>query len=255
MAARGVVDTYVTTAWRQAPTLHNMGIFAFSTGVNWSTFVPDLIVGIATGLFVGVVLLFAQGRAQKAKSRADSKFAWESFKPRLSGAVYRSWVMDLDNLLPIPAALVAVDDLAAPAPLALWNRHFKKPDEAIELVVLLARQRASFESSATDVESSIGMLAAEYISEGPDELIVERVIRARAYGFPDTEVHGTVTGLFARANIARLTSMADALAADPRMAASIERYMAVASLYTDSIQRLRLLLSPAEDDDEPTVKA
>lgn len=221
--------------------------------MNFDTFVPDLLVGLATGLIVGVVLLIAQSRAQTSKDRGNSQFAWESLKPKLSAAAHRTWVMSLDSMLPVPVALTALDDLVKSEPLSLWKSHLKKPDPALELVMLLGRQRATFESSATDIESSLGMLAAQYVDEGKDETVVGRLIRSRAYGFPDSEVHGTVSGPFAQANIARLTSMADAMAADPRMAESIARYKEVASIYTESIIRLRELLNPPEDDDEPAV--
>lgn len=217
--------------------------------MTFDTFIPDLIVGIVTGLFVGVVLLVAQRRAEASKDRSNSKFAWESFKPKVSAAAHRTWEMDMDSMLPIPVALSALDELVASEPLALWASHLKKPDEAMELAMMFPSLRSSFDSRAKDIEASLGMLAARYTVTDSEETVVGRLIRARTYKLPDSEALGTVTGL-SKCNLKRVTAMADKTEADPRMSASIERYQDAASLYADQITRLRRLLNPPEDGEE-----
>ncbi len=223
-----------------------MGTLVITTSTSWDSFGPDLIVGVVTGLIVGVVLLFAQSRAEASRDRRNSQFAWESFKPKISAAAHRTWDMDMDKMLPIPEALSTLDELVSPEPLALWASHLKRRDEALELAMLFPNQRASFDSRAKDIEASLGMLAAKYTDTESEETIVGRIIRARIYRFPDSEALQTVTGLD-QFNLMRVTAIADAMEAEPRMAGSIERYQAGASLYTDTIIRLRTLLNPPED--------
>jgi hypothetical protein len=212
---------------------------------NWDSFIPDILVGLFTGLVVGAALLIAQAIAQSRKYKADSKFAWESLKPNLSAAAHQSWSMDSDSLLPAPAALTSLHEIASREPLALWQSHLKEPDPALDLVMNLNRLRAAFESSAARVEAALGVALLRFNGTAFDVDALGRLVRARAYGTSDAEALDTISRM-RNPGPAEYVDVSRTLAAEPRLEAALAQFREVSEIYVDLISRLRSLLNPEE---------
>jgi hypothetical protein len=221
-----------------------MGIIAITTGTNWDTFAPDMIVAATTGVFVGVVLLIAQAFTQSRKVRADSTFAWESFKPKLAGAARRSWNRSTENLLPAPAPILALEALATGEPLALWQSHMqKKPDRTLDLLIILVRLRAEYESAATNLEVAAHddseMFAAEL-----DRSNLVCVVRARAFGFEDDLALNS--GFLTDNDKARYSKAADVLIGQPYTKFALDRFQREMSRFWEAIDQFWKLLDLAD---------
>jgi len=240
-------DSKPSRSQARSPTLQTMGILAAATGTNWDTFVPDMIVGAGTGVAVGLVLLGTQAVAQGRRSRADSQFAWESLKPTVAGAAHRSWIKDLDTLLPIPRPLIALDEIASVSSLALWKSHLRKPDPALEALLVLVRLRPQFESCASELESALerdSTRTVEHVGLGLDSHFLGRVIRARAYSQRDASAFLTIPS---GDNLPGYVFAADQLQNFwNEMGGPMTRYREVADRFTKSLDRLNELL--ASDD-------
>jgi hypothetical protein len=89
---------------------------------NWGSFVPDLIVGVFTGLTVGLILAWTQARAAKKKERREIELRWEALRPRVGAELLDPWdrrvIMDsLDEFAHRNDGLLKlVEDI----PLASW---------------------------------------------------------------------------------------------------------------------------------------
>lgn len=59
--------------------------------INWDTFVPDLIVGLFTGLVVGVILAYVQSRAARKRERREIELRWEALRPRVAAQLLDPW--------------------------------------------------------------------------------------------------------------------------------------------------------------------
>lgn len=59
--------------------------------INWDTFVPDLMVGLFTGLVVGVILAWTQSRAARNRERREIELRWEALRPRVGAQLLDPW--------------------------------------------------------------------------------------------------------------------------------------------------------------------
>lgn len=57
----------------------------------WDTFVPDLIVGLFTGLVVGLILAWTQSRAARKRERREIELRWEALRPRVGALLLEPW--------------------------------------------------------------------------------------------------------------------------------------------------------------------
>ncbi|TFB58703.1 hypothetical protein E3N86_13405 [Cryobacterium sp. Hz7] len=214
-----------------------MGIIRAAT--NWDTFYPDLIVGAVTGIAVGLVLLSAQAFTQWRRSRADSKFAWASLKPTVSGAAHRSWNQDFDSLLPLPLSLTGLSEIASSSPLALWQSHMRKQDPALEYLLVISRLRPQFESCASELESAFSTESLPFMRQTwMDRGGLGRIIRTRAYGGQDSEVYPTLL-VASAAQLTEYSAAADHLVSLPRIEAAMARYREVADIFLTALTTLR----------------
>lgn len=62
-----------------------------SIAINWDSFVPDLIVGLFTGLLVGGVLAWTQSRAARKRERREIELRWEALRPRVGAQLLDPW--------------------------------------------------------------------------------------------------------------------------------------------------------------------
>jgi hypothetical protein len=216
---------------------HTMGIIVSTAAANWDNLGPDLLVGVATGVGVGLVLLGAQALAQWFKKRADTRYAWESFKPQIAGAAHLNWNKDIVSLTPGPAALVALHALAAGQPLSQWKRHLPEPDDTLEILLGIALQRATFDAAAGEVERNARLETSQIaLSAFEQEALRQRVL-ARALGLSDSELKSQ-SALFAHADLTIYSSVLEDLVTKPGLAAALAMYESCSVLYLVSIATL-----------------
>jgi len=211
--------------------------------IDWTTFLPDLLVGMCTGLVVGAALLLAQWLADSRRERAASAFAWESLKPKVAGSAHRSWRQGLDGFLPLPAPLVAIHSAASELPLGLWKSHLKRPDSALDALQVLLRLHPSFESAAQEADDALE-IAGIHVAErtGVPTIVIDRIVRSRTYGMPDSNAYLTVAD-FAPSMAPQFELAADQTLADARLSLALDRYRECVDIYRDLVTGLRRHLS------------
>lgn len=90
--------------------------------IVWDTFVPDLIVGLFTGLVVGVILAYLQSRSARKRERRETELRWEALRPRVGAQLLNPWdrrVMG-DSLTEFASRTDTLRNLTAEVPLASW---------------------------------------------------------------------------------------------------------------------------------------
>lgn len=90
--------------------------------INWDSFVPDLIVGLFTGLLVGVILAWTQSRAARKRERREIELRWEALRPRVGAQLLDPWdrrVMGL-TLAEFAGRTDALQELIEDIPLGSW---------------------------------------------------------------------------------------------------------------------------------------
>lgn len=102
----------------RTPSIHH----APEIAINWDTFVPDLLVGLFTGLVVGGILAYLQSRSARKRERRETELRWEALRPRVGAQLLNPWdrrVMG-DSLTEFASRTDALRDLTAEVPLASW---------------------------------------------------------------------------------------------------------------------------------------
>jgi hypothetical protein len=215
--------------------------------VNWDSFGPDLLVGLATGLVVGIVLFFAERIAETRRNRDAAIFAWESLKPKLRSAAGIPWRRDQDTLT-MPAALVKLDEIASREPLALWQSHFKQPEPAIEILSAMQRTRYSLEWLAEAIEAALETTTPEVTKHSSrSSTYVNRIVRVRGYGLADSHAISPFYPTTAD-TLARHSQATDELLRHPDVAVTMATYTEFVDIYNTSLKILKPLL--LEDEQE-----
>jgi hypothetical protein len=89
---------------------------------NWDSFVPDLIVGLFTGLVVGLILAWSQSRAARKRERREIGLRWEALRPRVGAQLLDPWdrrVMG-PTLAEFAGRTDALRELVEDVPLGSW---------------------------------------------------------------------------------------------------------------------------------------
>lgn len=90
--------------------------------INWDSFIPDLIVGVITGLVVGVILAWTQARAARRRERREIELRWEALRPRVGALLLDPWdrrVMGA-TLAEFASRTDALLELVEDVPLGSW---------------------------------------------------------------------------------------------------------------------------------------
>jgi hypothetical protein len=208
---------------------------------NWNSFLPDLIVGLVTGLVVGIVLLVAQHFTADRSQRAQSKFGWESLKPTLRSVASMPTDHDLNQML-LPGELIEIDRVASNQPLSLWQSHLNEPDELLDKLILLLRVRSMLEADSRNLDLALRQGAIKPRSLGPVyRERLERIVRGRAYGVSDTDIHDAVIG-DDKKNIANYSKAADDLISTQPIADAFASYVNTRKTYQQLITRFLLMM-------------
>lgn len=90
--------------------------------IDWDSFIPDLIVGVFTGLVVGLILAWTQSRAAQKRERREVELRWEALRPRVGAQLLDPW--DRRHIGPSMAHFAgrtdALRELVADVPLGSW---------------------------------------------------------------------------------------------------------------------------------------
>jgi hypothetical protein len=222
--------------------------------VNWDTFGPDLLVGLATGLVVGLVLFVTERSAETRRNRDAATFAWQSLLPKLRSASAVPWRRD-QSILTMPDALIKLDDLASREPLALWQSNFKSPEAAISGLLTIQRSKYSMEWSAELLEAAL--IAATRKIPARKDLhtdYLKQIVRVRAYGQTDSEAESPFVP-HTPAVLARYSTAADELMKDSDLAIAMATYVEAADIYKTALNYLRPLLMETPKDTVEALKA
>ncbi|KAA9131165.1 hypothetical protein [Microbacterium caowuchunii] len=95
---------------------------AAEISINWDSFVPDLIVGLFTGLLVGLILAWTQSRAARKRERREIELRWEALRPRVGAQLLDPWdrrVMG-PTLEEFASRTDALRELVEDVPLGSW---------------------------------------------------------------------------------------------------------------------------------------
>src|SRR5690606_12002605 len=98
--------------------------------INWDTFLPDLIVGLFTGLVVGVILALLQSHAARKRERREIELRWEALRPRLAAQLLDPWdrrVMGL-TLEEVASRTDALRELIEDFTLGSWAEILKSDE-------------------------------------------------------------------------------------------------------------------------------
>ncbi|MFE6733806.1 hypothetical protein [Microbacterium sp. NPDC057650] len=98
--------------------------------INWDTFLPDLIVGLFTGLVVGVILALLQSHAARKRERREIELRWEALRPRVAAQLLDPWdrrVMG-PTLEEFASRTDALRELIEDIPLGSWAEILKSDE-------------------------------------------------------------------------------------------------------------------------------
>lgn len=90
--------------------------------IDWDSFLPDLIVGVVTGLVVGVILAWTQSRAARKRERREIELRWEALRPRVGALLLDPWdrrVMGT-TLAEFASRTAALREMVEDVPLGSW---------------------------------------------------------------------------------------------------------------------------------------
>lgn len=90
--------------------------------INWDSFVPDLIVGLFTGLVVGAILAWTQSRAARKRERREIELRWEALRPRVGAQLLDPWDRRVlrHSLTEFASRTDELRDLVKDVPLGSW---------------------------------------------------------------------------------------------------------------------------------------
>ena len=154
-----------------------VGVIAKS---DWSMFVPELIVGAATGLLVGGVLAVSQRNTSQAAERSAHQLTWLEMRPRVAAAISQADFVPsrYSNGIEMNAFIRKLDPVLAQLdnqPIRLWSETLTyeelgllasiketKPRIETELLEAKNRIRTAFAPGANTTQNAV-KFACEYL--------------------------------------------------------------------------------------------
>lgn len=151
--------------------------------VDWSSFLPDLIVGVITGVLVGLALYIFEKSRHRAETRAQTLAGWSMVAPRIERIVWQPLLNDTTSYAELGPVLTRARDIADGYPLEYWQQALKRDDLARLLDLL-----SEYDSLQIVAEKVEGLLESAGYSKGIDAEIGSMVcIVARAQTYADTD--------------------------------------------------------------------
>jgi hypothetical protein len=154
--------------------------------MDWSSFVPDLIVGVVTGALVGLALYLFEHSRRRADEHAQALHGWSLVAPRIERISYQPLSVDTSNYAGFGSSVQRIRDIADGYPLELWQRVLGREDIGALLDLL-----AELDALEVAAEKAEGMLATAAYFRGLDSEvggIACIVARAQSYGHNDQQM-------------------------------------------------------------------
>ncbi|TFC11086.1 hypothetical protein [Cryobacterium sp. MDB2-33-2] len=147
----------------------------WATTVDWSSFVPDLIVGLLTGVVVGAVLWWWTILAQRRNAQEITVRDWAILKAKLSSGLRRPHSQGCEDFAALGPAADRLYELVSERPLRLWYSITPVPG----IAEAVAFQDAYEAASATGHTLENNLLSAIHRQQvyGKDADTIAKLIR------------------------------------------------------------------------------
>jgi hypothetical protein len=122
-------------------------------GTNWDSFGPDLIVGLVTGLVVGVALLLVELARRKAQTKRDARLAWSPVGQRLERLSTASPEENMSDFRKQGEQAAEAMSILDRSPLHMWK--FELGFKEIELAEVLAHSWGEMKASSYALENAM----------------------------------------------------------------------------------------------------
>jgi hypothetical protein len=194
--------------------------------VNWSSFIPDLITALITGLTVGLFLFGMEQRRHREDQREQAESPWTILSPKVESLVgygrhlNTARYADVGKVLELPA-------LVENEPIELWHRRLRSSDLASlrELLFMLKQ----LESYAYLLERRLAELTSASRLYPSQRETIKSAVRTQTYG-------GTVD--FAGQIVEDLDGSVTAIREDPEFARLESAYVS----WRDSVDSEKITL-------------
>jgi DNA-binding MarR family transcriptional regulator len=192
-----------------------------ATSVDWSSFAPDLIVGLLTGVVVGAVLWWWTAVSHRRNAQEITVRDWAILKAKLSSGLRRPHPQGYESFAELGPAADRLYELVSGCPLRLWYSITPVPGIAEAVAFQDAYEAAS--ATGHTVENNLVSAIHQQHIYGKDADIIARLIRLEfEYGRPGRTVDVTYS--------ARQIGMSE-----PDVVALLSRMEAAMNWFKDSI--------------------
>lgn len=163
-----------------------------AAGVDWSGFLPDLIVGVVTGLIVGLAIYIFERSRRNAEAYSLTLAGWLMVAPRIERIVWQPVTTDTSNYMELGPVVGRVQDMADGYPLEHWQQTLKRSDLQALLDLL-----SEYDTLHVTAELAERMLETACYLRGIDSEIgqmVEIVARTQTFAKSDDDVFRAFAG-------------------------------------------------------------
>ncbi|KQM82420.1 hypothetical protein [Agromyces sp. Leaf222] len=152
---------------------------------DWSTFLPDLIVGGFTGLAVGFVLWRVEVASGRRQAIAAVESDWNVIREQLARAVRQGYVYNPSSLRLVGYGVGKIRERIEDKPLQAWNDvlHSSQLDALIEY--LNAADEFDFFADEADVALNSASRGIDFLEPDEERHMPQSVIHQTARGFID----------------------------------------------------------------------
>lgn len=125
------------------------------TETDWTQFVPDLIVGVITGLIVGLFILLVQRTAESRSLRRQCESQFLMFAERAASFLWQSDIVNIRDARAEPTGPAAVLQAARTEPVWFWHRYVKAYVRQVHDLDSFLDQCREFETAANRLHAEL----------------------------------------------------------------------------------------------------
>lgn len=96
--------------------------------IDWSSFLPDILVAVLTGLLVGLALYIFEWSRRRAETRTQTLSGWLMVAPRLERIIWRPIPRNTASYIDLGSTIQRVRDISDGYPLELWQQTLDRDD-------------------------------------------------------------------------------------------------------------------------------
>jgi hypothetical protein len=171
-----------------------VGLSQTATVIANQPWFVELAIGIGgaivSGLIVGGILAWSQGRSDRRRERERARLEWKFLRARLQTAANREDLADIlhvQNLVNAPVSTNMILSLAEQQPLVVWADLLNDPE--VEQLVEILKQRDAFISLSGRLQTLLSSVVRRYHPEQAlimDDVVL-RYVRGLVYDLPEDE--------------------------------------------------------------------